>query len=108
MRSALELAKLIPDNAVQISTDIHAPHQVQSLSSLGKKEAVWYRVWACPFTVWGCCSCNKALEGDLCQHQVAVMLKLRPGIEPELLRLCGTLQGSAAGGLLRLDQATGK
>ena len=56
-----------------------------------------------PFVDYACCSCEHALRGNFCKHQIAILLKFLPDCrESSILEYCGTYYGTQRGGLKAL------
>jgi len=51
-----------------------------------------------PFTKYACCTCEWALRGNLCIHQVAIFLTCTDLIKENIIQYCGTWYGSNRGG----------
>ncbi len=50
------------------------------------------------FTKYACCTCEWALCGNLCKHQVAIFLTCTDLIKKNIIQYCGTWYGSNRGG----------
>lgn len=61
----------------------------------------WYVV-PNPYTIYACCSCKWAHWGNLCKHQIAIILLTINISEVTFLEFCGTYFGSQRGGLSAL------
>jgi hypothetical protein len=63
----------------------------------------WYYFRGNPFVEYACCSCERALKGNFCKHQIAILLKFLPDCrESSILEYCGTYYGTQRGGLKAL------
>ena len=63
----------------------------------------WYCFRGNPFVEYACCSCEHALRGNFCKHQIAILLKFLPDCrESSILEYCGTYYGTQRGGLKAL------
>jgi hypothetical protein len=51
-----------------------------------------------PFTKYACCTCEWALHGNLCKHQVAIFLTCTDLTKENIIQYCGTWYGSDRGG----------
>jgi hypothetical protein len=51
-----------------------------------------------PFTKYACCTCEWALHGNLCKHQVAIFLTCIDLTKENIIQYCGTWYGSDHGG----------
>jgi len=52
-----------------------------------------------PFTKIFCCTCEWALRGNMCKHQIAVILTCTDISQEDIIHYCGTWYGSHRGGL---------
>jgi hypothetical protein len=46
-----------------------------------------------PFTKYACCTCEWALHGNLCKHQVAIFLTCTDLTKENIIQYCGTWYG---------------
>ncbi len=53
-----------------------------------------------PFTKHVCCTCEWALRGNLCKHQVAIFLTCTNLIKENIIQYCGTWYGFDRGGFV--------
>jgi hypothetical protein len=51
-----------------------------------------------PFTKYVCYTCEWALRGNLCKHQVAIFLTCTKLTKENIIQYCGTWYGSNHGG----------
>jgi hypothetical protein len=51
-----------------------------------------------PFTKYVCCTCEWALRGNLCKHQVVILFTCTDLIKKYIIQYCGTWYGSDHGG----------
>jgi len=51
-----------------------------------------------PFTKYACCTCEWALRGNLCKHQVAIFFTCIDLTKENIIQYCGTWYGSDCGG----------
>jgi len=51
-----------------------------------------------PFIKYACCTCEWALRGNLCKHQVVIFLTCTNLTKENIIRYCGTCYGSDRGG----------
>jgi hypothetical protein len=52
-----------------------------------------------PFIEIFCCTCEWALRGNMCKHQIVVILTCTNISQKDILHYCGTWYGSHCGGL---------
>ncbi len=52
-----------------------------------------------PFTEMFCCTCEWALRGNMCKHQIKVILTCIDIFQEDIIHYCGTWYGSHRGGL---------
>ncbi len=52
-----------------------------------------------PFTEMFCCTCEWALQGNMCKHQIVVILTCTYISQEDIIHYCGTWYGSHRGGL---------
>ena len=72
-------------------------------SQTSKDFTRWYFFKGDPFVDYACCSCEFALRGNFCKHQIAILLKFLPDCRPSsILEYCGTYYGTERGGLKAL------
>jgi hypothetical protein len=70
IESSFEKARQIPDEYVIYDEDLTQGFiKVRSMSS----ETIFYKVYG-PNLEWACCTCKKAEMGDICKHQLKIML----------------------------------
>jgi hypothetical protein len=55
-----------------------------------------------PFTKYVCCTCEWALCGNLCKHQVVIFLTCIDLIKENIIQYCGTWYGSDHGGFVAM------
>ena len=87
-------AEKIPDTSVTLLASVDQPALVQSSSAAGSA----YRVFNAA-SQWASCECIQGTKGQLCKHQVKVLQLQTQASARNIVRFCGTLAGSAAGGL---------
>lgn len=91
-------AEKIPDTAVALPASADQPATVQSMSAAGTS----YRVFNAS-SQWASCDCILGLKGQLCKHQIKVLQLQSQATARSIVRYCGSLAGSAAGGLQALE-----
>ena len=92
--NAVLKAREIPDSCVTLPIADDGPALVTSKSTASKVYLVYN-----PDSEWGCCDCAWALKGNICKHQVKVLLMLHPSLaEGTITRYCGSLAGTREGG----------
>ena len=92
--NAVLKAREIPDSAVTLPIADDGPALVTSRKDPKKV----YYVYS-PDCEWGCCDCVWALKGNICKHQIKVLMILHPSLaEGTITRYCGSLAGTTEGG----------
>ena len=92
--NAVLKAREIPDSCVTIPIANDGPALVTSKTNASKS----YKVYN-PDCEWGCCDCVWALKGNICKHQIKVLMMLHPSLaEGTITRYCGSLAGTTEGG----------
>lgn len=69
VKSSLERAKKIPDHHVQFCGEQNKNARVKSQS----QDKLWYKLRNVDCE-WACCDCEWAMKGNICKHQIKVML----------------------------------
>ena len=87
-------ANAIPIQHVQRHPSIEGAWQVHSQSALGR----WYGILD-PYTKYTSCSCEWAIRGNMCKHQLAVIKSSTDISWDDMLEFLGTYYGSLRGGL---------
>ena len=87
-------AQKLPDAAVRLPTSADEPAVVQSSSASGTTYGVFNAAYQ-----WASRGCIQGMKGQLCKHQVKVLQLQTQATARSIVRFCGTLAGSAAGGL---------
>ena len=91
--NAVLKAREIPDSCVTLPIANNGPALVTSMNN-----ANLYSVYS-PECEWGCCDCMWALKGNICKHQIKVLMILHPELaEGTITRYCGSLAGTCEGG----------
>ncbi len=54
------------------------------------------------FTEYACCTCEWVLHGNLCKHQVVILLLCTNITKENILQYCGTSYGSNCGGFVAM------
>ena len=92
--NAVLKAREIPDSCVTLPIADDGPALVTSKSNAGKLYTVYN-----PDCEWGCCDCLWAMKGNICKHQIKVLMMLHPSLaEGRITRYCGSLAGTSEGG----------
>ena len=92
--NAVLKAREIPDSCVTLPIADDRPALVTSKTNPTKLYSVYN-----PDCEWGCCNCAWALKGNICKHQVKVLMILHPSLaEGTITRYCGSLAGTTEGG----------
>ena len=92
--NAVLKAREIPDSAVTLPIADDGPALVTSKKNPSK----FYSIYS-PDCEWGCCDCMWALKGNICKHQIKVLMILHPSLaEGTITRYCGSLAGTSEGG----------
>ena len=92
--NAVLKAREIPDSCVTLPIADDGPALVTSKNNPSKLYSVYS-----PDCEWGCCDCVWALKGNICKHQVKVLMILHPSLaEGTITRYCGSLAGTTEGG----------
>ena len=92
--NAVLKAREIPDSCVTLPIACDGPALVTSKSNVEKVYSVYN-----PDCEWGCCDCAWALKGNICKHQIKVLMLLHPSLaEGTITRYCGSLAGTTEGG----------
>ncbi len=52
-----------------------------------------------PFTEYASCTCEWAMSGNLCKHQIMIILMVTNVTQEDVIEYCGTWYGSNCGGL---------
>ena len=87
-------AREIPDSCVTLPIACDGPALVTSKTNASKSYSVYN-----PDCEWGCCDCAWALKGNICKHQIKVLMILHPNLaEGTITRYCGSLAGTTEGG----------
>ena len=87
-------AREIPDSCVTLPIADDGPALVTSKNNPSKLYSVYS-----PDCEWGCCDCVWALKGNICKHQIKVLMILHPSLaEGTITRYCGSLVGTTEGG----------
>jgi hypothetical protein len=87
-------AREIPDSCVTLPIANDGPALVTSSNDPSK----FFSVYS-PDCEWGCCDCMWALKGNICKHQIKVLMMLHPDLaEGTITRYCGSLAGICEGG----------
>ncbi len=55
-----------------------------------------------PFAKYACCTCEWALRGNLCKHQIAIFLTCIDLTKENIIQYCGTLYGFDRGGFVAM------
>jgi hypothetical protein len=55
-----------------------------------------------PFTKYACCTCELALRGNLCKHQVVILLTCTNFIKENIIQYCGIWYGFDHGGFVAM------
>jgi hypothetical protein len=95
--AAIKAARNISDSSVCERAD----HTVLVASSTN--DDVYYTI-SHPNTSMMACTCPEGYQGVMCKHQIKVLVLLHRHSEINIRRLCGTLHGTAFGGLEALSQ----
>ncbi len=97
VKTSVEKATLIPHtnvtHGIDDSNEIGHAWMVQSQQHLN----MTYKV-PLPFTKYACYTCEWALRGNLCKHQVAIFLTCTDLTKENIIQYCGTWYGSDCGG----------
>ena len=92
--NAVLKAREIPDSCVTLPIADDGPALVTSKTNPTKLYSVYS-----PDCEWGCCDCMWALKGNICKHQIKVLMILHPELaEGTITRYCGSLAGTCEGG----------
>ena len=92
--NAVLKAREIPDSCVTLPIADDGPALVTSKNNAAKVYSVYN-----PDCEWGCCDCAWALKGNICKHQIKVLMILHPSLaEGTITRYCGSLAGTTEGG----------
>ena len=92
--NAVLKAREIPDSCVTLPIATDGPALVTSMNNATKLYSVYS-----PECEWGCCDCVWALKGNICKHQIKVLMILHPELaEGTITRYCGSLSGTCEGG----------
>jgi hypothetical protein len=92
--NAVLKAREIPDSCVTLPIANDGPALVTSKTNANKKYTVYN-----PDCEWGCCDCLWAIKGNICKHQIKVLMMLHPRLaEGTITRYCGSLAGTREGG----------
>ena len=92
--NAVLKAREIPDSCVTLPIAYDGPAIVTSKTNASKMYFVYN-----PDCEWGCCDCVWALKGNICKHQIKVLMMLHPSLaEGTITRYCGSLAGTTEGG----------
>ena len=92
--NAVLKAREIPDSCVTLPIADDGPALVTSKTNPDKLYSVYS-----PDCEWGCCDCMWALKGNICKHQIKVLMILHPSLaEGTVTRYCGSLAGTTEGG----------
>ena len=92
--NAVLKAREIPDSCVTLPIATDGPALVTSMNNTAKLYSVYS-----PDCEWGCCDCMWALKGNICKHQIKVLMILHPDLaEGTITRYCGSLAGTCEGG----------
>ena len=86
-------AREIPDNSVTLPATAQGAALVRSCTD----PHTTYMVTE-PLSSSGVCSCPAGVKGNFCKHKAKVLLMTTNASEALIVRVCGTLAGSAAGG----------
>ena len=87
-------AREILDSCVTLPIACDGPTLVTSKSNAAKLYYVYN-----PDCEWGCCDCVWALKGNICKHQIKVLMMLHPSLaEGTITRYSGSLAGTTEGG----------
>ncbi len=101
MKTSVEKATLIPHtnvtHGIDDSNEIGHAWMVRSQ----QHPNMTYKV-PLPFTKYACCTCEWALRGNLCKHQVAIFLTCTNLTKENIIQYCGTLYGSNRGGFVAM------
>jgi hypothetical protein len=101
--SALLRARSIPETDVTLPTFAGGPAFVTSQTHRHLRYIVYN-----PEIEMACCNCVHAQRGNICKHQVKVLLMLNPHLaEGTIARFCGREMGKATGGLQNLLTPSG-
>jgi hypothetical protein len=97
VKTSVEKATLIPHpnvaHGIDDSNETDHAWMVQSQ----QHPNMTYKV-PLPFTKYACCTCEWALRGNLCKHQVAIFLTCTNLTKENIIQYCGTWYGSDRGG----------
>ena len=93
-------ARSIPDEDVELPHSPDGPAFVVS-----SQRAFTYEVEA-PTTKWAGCNCNWARGGDICKHQLKVIMLMMGHSEIDLAQLLGSRFGRTDGGMAALHART--
>ena len=92
--NAVLKAREIPDSCVTLPIADDGPTLVMSQNNPTKLYSIYS-----PDCEWGYCDCVWALKGNICKHQVKVLMILHPSLaEGTITRYCGSLAGTTEGG----------
>ena len=92
--NAMLKTREIPDSCVTLPIADDGPALVTSKTNPTKL----YYVYSLDCE-WGCCDCMWALKGNICKHQIKVLMILHPELaEGTITRYCGSLAGTCEGG----------
>ena len=92
--NAVVKARKIPDSCVTLPIADDGPALVTSSNN----PSTLYSMYS-PDCEWGCCDCAWALKGNICKHQIKVLMILHPSLaEGTITRYCGSLAGTDEGG----------
>ena len=92
--NAVLKAREIPDSCVTLPIADDGPAIVTSKTNASKLYSVYN-----PDCEWGSCDCLWALKGNICKHQIKVLMMLHPSLaEGTITRYCGSLAGTTEGG----------
>ena len=92
--NAVLKAREIPENCVTLPIACDGPALVTSKNNAAKSYSVYN-----PYCEWGCCDCAWAMKGNVCKHQIKVLMILHPSLaEGTITRYCGSLAGTTEGG----------
>jgi len=91
-------AWLILDRNVTLPSYDGDPTHVMSQKKTHMRHAIHN-----PILEWACCNCVNAQHGNICKHQLKVLMLLHPNlVEGMIAWFCGSLKGTSQGGLKNL------
>ncbi len=97
VKTNIEKATLIPHTNVTYGIDDSNKTSHAWMVQSQQHPNMTYKV-PLPFTKYACCTCEWALRGNLCKHQVAIFLTCINLPKENIIQYCGTWYGFDHGG----------